>query len=191
PFCYIGMYRINKLSEQYPLEIEWRPFEIHPEIPKEGTYINQLPFPPGYMDRVMMNMQRLAAEDGISLYFAEKLPNSRLALYISEYAKEKGKFDDFHKLVFNAYWKEGRDIGNLSVLLDLAEKAGLDGNQIKKYLKSDKTQKKMSKHLVEIRKLGITGVPAFIIGDKLILGAQPYDIFEEVIRKELTQGECN
>jgi len=80
PFCYIGFYRIEQLKENYDLEIEWRPFEIHPETPKEGAELNSLNFPKEYLDMMIANIKRLADDIGISLKFTEKLPNSRLAL---------------------------------------------------------------------------------------------------------------
>ena len=96
PFCYIGFHRIEKLKEKYPLEIEWKPFELHPEIPREGIITEKLSIPRGYLEIVRANVKRPADEDGITLKFTKKVPNSRLALFFSEFAKIKGKFDEFH-----------------------------------------------------------------------------------------------
>ena len=188
PFCYIGFHRIEKLKEKFELDIEWRPFEIHPETPKEGFFIDSLPFPQGYMEMVFANVARLADEDGLNLKFSDKLPNSRLALYISEFARKKGKFEDFHKLVFDAYWKEGKDIGNLSLLLDLAESIGLNKNEILSYIETDEPSKNLKDSLLELRKYGINGVPTFIIGDRMIVGAQSYEVFTNVIQKVLEEN---
>jgi len=106
PFCYIGFHRIERLKEQYDLDVEWRPFELHPEIPKDGIVTEKLSFPKGYLEMVMANVKRLADQDGIHFKLSDKVPNSQLALLISEFAKKKGKFDEFHKLVFDDYWKE-------------------------------------------------------------------------------------
>ncbi|MFW9999755.1 MAG: DsbA family protein [Candidatus Hodarchaeota archaeon] len=187
PFCYIGYHRIEKLKEEYNLDVEWRPFEIHPETPKRGASIEDLPFPKGYLEMAFANVKRLAEEDGLTLKFAEKLPNSRLALYISEFARKKGKFEKFHKLVLEAYWLEGKDIGDKSLLLDLAESVGLDKNEIEFYLDTDEPYKEVRKSLGELRKYGINGVPSFIIEERLIIGAQPYEIFKEVINEILDE----
>jgi predicted DsbA family dithiol-disulfide isomerase len=187
PFCYIGYHRIEKLKREYDLAVEWRPFEIHPETPKEGAFTEELPFPKGYLEMAFANVKRLADEDGIQLKFSEKLPNSRLALYISEFARNKGRFEEFHKLVLEAYWLEGIDIGDKKFLFDLAESVGLNKKEIEVYLSTDEPFKVLQKSLKELRTWGINGVPSFIIEDSLIVGAQPYEVFKKVIDKILDE----
>ncbi|MFX0044126.1 MAG: DsbA family protein, partial [Candidatus Hodarchaeota archaeon] len=111
PFCYIGYHRLTQLKKEYNLDVEWRPFEIHPETPKGGALTEDLPFPKGYLEMAFANVKGLADEDGLKLKFSGKLPNSRLALYVSEFARKKGKFGEFHKIVLDAYWLDGKDIG--------------------------------------------------------------------------------
>ncbi|MFW9820354.1 MAG: DsbA family protein, partial [Candidatus Thorarchaeota archaeon] len=185
PFCYIGYHRIEQLKKEYNLDVVWKPFEIHPETPKGGALTDELPFPRGYLERAFANVKRLADEDGLKLKFSEKLPNSRLALYISEFARKKGKFEEFHKLVLEAYWLEGKDIGDKNLLLDLAESIGLNKKEIEVYLNTDEPFKILQKTLKELRKYGINGVPTFLFEDKLIIGAQPNEIFIKVINEIL------
>jgi predicted DsbA family dithiol-disulfide isomerase len=185
PFCYIGFYRVEQLKENYNIEVEWRPFEIHPETPKEGTELNNLPFPEEYLDMMKANIKRLADDVGISLKLSDKLPNSRLALYLSEFARKNGKFEEFHKLVFDSYWKEGKDIGDQTLLLALAESVGLNKKEILDYINSEEPKSELTKSLRDLRQYGINGVPTFIIGDKIVVGAQPYDVFKKVIENIL------
>ena len=185
PFCYIGFHRIERLKEQYDLDVEWRPFELHPEIPKDGIVTEKLSFPKGYLEMVMANVKRLADQDGIHFKLSDKVPNSQLALLISEFAKKKGKFDEFHKLVFDDYWKEGKDIGDLSLLLDLAESIGLNKPELMNYIKSDEALNKLKEAKFELRRYGIHGVPTFFIGDRVIIGAQPYEVFQNTIENIL------
>jgi predicted DsbA family dithiol-disulfide isomerase len=187
PFCYIGYHRIEQLKKKYNLDVEWRPFEIHPETPKEGALTDDLPFPEGYLEAAFANVKRLADEDGIPLKFSDKLSNSHLALSISEFVRKKGKFDEFHKLVLEAYWLQGKDIGDKDLLFDIAESIGLDKKEIEEYLETDEPRKALQKSLKEIRSYGINGVPAFIINDKLIFGAQPYETFDRVIKKAIAE----
>ena len=70
PFCYIGYHRIEKLKQQYDLDVEWKPFELHPETPKDGILIEKLPFPRGVFEAFIANVKRLADEDGLTI----KLP---------------------------------------------------------------------------------------------------------------------
>ncbi|MFW9772024.1 MAG: DsbA family protein [Promethearchaeota archaeon] len=187
PFCYIGYHRIQQLKKDYNLDVEWKPFEIHPETPKGGALTEDLPFPKGYLEMAFTNVKRLADEDGLELKFSEKLPNSRLALYISEFARKEGRFEEFHKLVLDAYWLEGKDIGDKNLLLDLAKSVGLNKKEIENYLDTDEPFKAVQQSLKEIRKYGINGVPAFIVEDRLIFGAQPYKVFKEVFNNILDE----
>ncbi|NVM45811.1 MAG: DsbA family oxidoreductase [Candidatus Lokiarchaeota archaeon] len=185
PFCYIGFFRVEQLKANFDIDVEWRPFEIHPETPKEGTELTNLPFPKEYLEMMKENIQKLADDVGVSLNLNDKLPNSRLALYFSEFARKKGKFDAFHKLVFDAYWKDGRDIGDQDLLLSIAESIGFKRSEILEYIDSEEPFEELKKSLKELRKYGVNGVPTFIIGDRIVVGAQPYEVFEKVIRKVL------
>lgn len=185
PFCYIGFYRVEQLKKNYDLDVEWRPFEIHPETPKEGTELASLPFPKEYLEMMKANIKKLADDVGITFKLTDKLPNSRMALYLSEFARKMGKFDEFHKLVFDAYWKDGRDIGDQTLLLSLAESLGFKRNEILEYIDSDEPFNELKKSLKELRKYGINGVPTFIIGESIVVGAQPYEVFEKVVTKAL------
>ena len=187
PFCYIGFYRVEQLKENYDLEVEWRPFEIHPETPKEGMELKNLPFPKEYLEMMKANIKKLADDVGVTFKLTDKLPNSRMALYLSEFARKKGKFDEFHQLIFDSYWKDGKDIGDQALLLDLADSIGFNRNEILEYIDSEEPFKELKKSLRELRKYGINGVPTFIIGDKIVVGAQSYEVFEKVIRKALEE----
>ncbi|MFW9878062.1 MAG: DsbA family protein, partial [Candidatus Thorarchaeota archaeon] len=181
PFCYIGYHRIEQLKKEFNLDVEWKPFEIHPETPKGGAFTQDLSFPKGYLEMAFANVKRLADEDGLTLKFSEKLPNSRIALYMSEFARKKGKFEEFHKLVLESYWLEGKDIGDKNFLLNIAESVGLDKQELENYLDTNEPVETVQQSLKEVRGYGINGVPAFIIEDRLIYGAQPYSVFKEVI----------
>ncbi|KKL71806.1 hypothetical protein LCGC14_2091230 [marine sediment metagenome] len=185
PFCYVGFYRIKKLKEEFDFEVEWRSFELHPETPKSGVLVDNLPFAKEYLEMVMINVKRLADEVGIKFTFSGKLPNSRLALFVSEFARKMGKFNEFHELIFDTYWKDGKDIGDLTLLLDLAGSIGLDKNELLDYIESGEPLNILKKTHSELGNIRITGVPTFIIGDRVIVGAQPYEVFQKVIAEVL------
>ncbi|MFX1456530.1 MAG: DsbA family protein [Promethearchaeota archaeon] len=185
PFCYIGFHRIEKLKEKFNLDVEWEPFELHPETPKEGFNMEGISFPKDYLEMVMTNVKRLAEEDGLTLKFTGTLPNSQLAMYVSEFAKKKDVFDEFHRLVFDAYWLDGKNIGDLSLLLELAESVGLNREDIKTFIESEEPANRLKKNMFELGRRGINGVPTFLIGSQFVIGAQPYEVFEYVIRNEM------
>ncbi len=188
PFCYIGYHRISKMQKKYDFELEWRPFEIHPETPKKGVSLSKLPIPREYLEMVMANVMQLAKEDGLTFKLSDKLPNSRLALFISEFARKKGKYDEFHELVLEKYWKEGKDIGDLSLLLELAESIELNRDEVLAFIETDEPQNKLKEALMELSKRMINGVPTFIIGNRMVVGAQSYETFEKVIKIALADN---
>ena len=66
--------------------------------------------------------------------------------------------------------------------MDLSDSLGFDRSEILEYIDSKEPFNELKKSLSELRKYGINGVPTFIIGDKIVVGAQPYEVFEKVIR---------
>ena len=188
PFCYIGYHRIEKLKGQYNLDVEWKPFELHPETPKEGVPIEKLPFPREAFEMFIANVKKLADEDGLIIKSGGIMSNSRLALYISEYARKKGLFNQFHEIIMKKYWIEGKNIGDLSLLLELAESIGLNRDEILDFIETDEPAKILKASMAELQNYMINGVPTFVIGDsKIVIGAQPYDYFERVINQVLEE----
>lgn len=187
PFCFIGKERVDKLEEEFNADIEWRGFEIHPETPKEGSIIDDLNFDKRYIEMMKDNIMKLANEVRLNIKFPAKISNSRMALEIAEYAKEKGKFKEFHNAIFKAYCQEEKDIGNKEFLFNTAKEVGLNIEELKEYLENGQAKNKLNKYLDEVRKYKITGVPTFIIGDKIIVGAQPYEVLKKAMKEELAK----
>ena len=73
--------------------------------------------------------------------------------------------------------------------MNLAESIGLDKNEILNYIESEEPSNNLKDSLLELRKYGINGVPTFIIGDRMIVGAQSYDVFTNVIQKVLDENK--
>jgi len=112
------------------------------------------------------------------------LANSRKAFEASEFAREQGKYDEFHEGLFYAYFTKVRNIGDEEVIMDVASKTGLDTLALKEALDSGKYLPVLQKTTSEARQLGFSGVPAFVVGGKYsIVGVQPIEVFREAIRK--------
>lgn len=174
---------VEKLKEEFEIEDEWLPFEIHPETPKEGVPMNKI-FPSGAMDRTYINLARIGTPYGLEFNKNELLSNSRLSLQAGEYAKEKGLFKEYHKNIFKAYFSEGKDIGDIQVILDAAESSGIDRNEMLQILNEGKYDKKVSDTQNTAHSYDINSAPTFILDNKyLIVGAQPIENFREAIKK--------
>ena len=111
------------------------------------------------------------------------LSNSRMALEASEYARDLGCFDSFHDHMFQAYFTETRDIGDMDVLLELAQEEGLDTADLRVALLEGRYTARLNEARREGRQLGINAVPTFMVNGKYrIVGAQPLEFFRDRLR---------
>lgn len=112
------------------------------------------------------------------------LSNSRIALEASEYARDMGMFHSFHENMFRAYFTEALDIGSHDVVSGVAKICGLDADSMMEAIQDGRYRIRLVEARKEGRMINLTGVPTFIIDGKYkIIGAQPLDIFKEVISK--------
>lgn len=188
PFCFIGKERVDRLEEKFGIDVEWKGFEIHPETPAGGGDLASLGFDEDRVTAIRSRVRELSEEAGLKLNLPSRISNSRLALQIAEFAREKGRAREYHEAVFRAYWQEGKDIGDRELLFSLATQVGLDSEELDAYLKSGKAADKLKQHLKEVMEYGIDGVPTFVIGNKMVVGAQPYEVLEKVLLEELSNG---
>lgn len=159
------------------------PFELHPEIPSEGRPRNEV-LPAAYMARAQEGVNRMAAAVGLHLSLHERLINSRPTLQAAEFAREQGRFDAMHHELLKAYWDEGLDISEMAVLREVATRAGVDVAVMEAAIRENRFGDYLDARRAEAEDLGINGIPAHVIADRyLVMGAQPYDLFERVMAK--------
>ena len=165
------------------MAVEWVPFELHPEIPPEGRSRDEV-LPPAYRARAEEGVNRLAAQVGLQLRLHDRLINSRPALEAAEFARERGRFEAMHKELFHAYWDDGRNVSDLAVLREVASRAGVDVAGMEQAIAEDRYGDYLDARRAEAEELMINGIPAHVIADRyLVMGAQPYDLFERVMAK--------
>ena len=112
------------------------------------------------------------------------LPNSRLALEASEYAREMGKYESFHENMFRFYFTEAYDIGSIGVITSFATESGLDAGGMMNAISEKRYRPRLTQARQEGEKINLTGVPTFIVNEKhKIVGAQPVEVFKEVFSK--------
>jgi predicted DsbA family dithiol-disulfide isomerase len=186
PFCYIGKVTIDQLQREFAMPVEWRYIEIHPEYPLEGIPRAQLGV--GYYSQAWLHVERMAAERGIEMRPSPILANSSLALIATEYARLRDRFLPFHEAVYRAYWLDGQNIGELRVLLTLAQQVGLDPGGLKAYFQEGNWEQALEAQQRSAAAYHVSGVPTVVIGDEVIVGAQPYDVFRDAVLK--ARGEA-
>ncbi len=175
PFCYIGDRRLARLAEHYDLNVDWRFLEIHPETPPEGMPLSELGYPPEQWRQMMANLSRMAGEEKIPLAEREITTNSRKALLLAEAAKEVGPevFCALNEKLFAAFFGEGRNIGDDAVLRKLADESGVPPDLVERAWGDPAYGETLSAYQAAAAQLGITGVPTFLIGKRILVGAVP------------------
>ena len=122
----------------------------------------------------------VAAECGLTMRRAPLTPNTRLAFEASEFAKDKDLFEPFHKECYRAFWEDGVNLGQISVLQQLGEQVGLDAKEMKERLDMGYYTAQAQAQYDEAISLGVNGIPSFIMGRYFFSGAQPYEVFKQV-----------
>ena len=176
--------RIEKLKTEHGVKVEWVHFPLHPETPAEGQSLEEL-FRGRNVDRKAMHAQMKARMDAEGLPYGERTMtyNSRLAQELGKWADTQPGGEAFHDAMFRAYFVEARDISRPEVLLEIAEQVGLP-----RAAAADVLEKRTFKAAVDAdwklsREYGITGVPTFVAGHRGVVGAQPYEVIERLVKQ--------
>jgi predicted DsbA family dithiol-disulfide isomerase len=190
PWCYVGKKRFERALELRPVEnlqVGWRAFQLNPAMPPEGMDRRQYVAEKfGGMERartVHNGIKRAAAEEGFQFNFKaiEKTPNTIHSHRLIRYAAEFGAQTAVVGAVFDAYFLDGRDIGDIGVLSDIAGEAGLDRDAAATYLESDVDIETILAEDELARRLGVNGVPCFIVNRKYaVSGAQSAEVLVQV-----------
>ena len=163
------------------MDVEWKAFELRPGTPPEGI---PRPFKPDESNELRGHMKESAEAAGLVNMRRQPLtPNCRPAHEVALYAREKGKFDEYHKATFVAFWEESRNIGDPDVLKGILEGCDLDWEEFSSPDSNGQYAQRVEDQLAESCMYGITGVPAFIMDKYLVMGAQPYEVFQQVMEQ--------
>jgi len=191
PWCYIGKANLDRALEtaaSHPFEIEWHPFQLNPEMPEAGMdrrdYLETKFGGKKNAVEVYARIAEAAEAAGLEIDFAaiKRTPNTLNAHRLIHWAGLEGRQTPVVSALFRAYFKEGRDIGDLDVLADIADGAGLDAAMVRKLLHSDADAEDIRARDAWAREKGVTGVPTFIVAQKhAVPGAQPPELWAQVI----------
>jgi predicted DsbA family dithiol-disulfide isomerase len=135
------------------------------------------------MDATRLRLKRVAEELGLPLGDRKMTFNSRLAQELAKWAESQGKGDEFHEAVFRAYFVEGRNIGKEDELAELAQSVALSEQEAKKVLQLRTYMKAVDSDWSQARSMGISAVPTFVLDHQAVVGAQPYEVLEDFLKK--------
>jgi predicted DsbA family dithiol-disulfide isomerase len=190
PWCYVGKIRFEKalsIRPQKNLEVGWRAFQLNPQMPPEGMDRRQYVVEKfGGLERATTihgALIRAGAEEGIEFNFSkiDRTPNTINSHRLVRYAAEQGLQTPVISAIFDAYFLAGKDIGEAEILADIGEEAGLDRHQTLEFLNSDRDTATILAEDDLARRLGVNGVPCFIVNRKYaVSGAQSPEVLVQV-----------
>jgi predicted DsbA family dithiol-disulfide isomerase len=181
PFCYFGEQILKELQEEEGgFSVEWMPFELRPcptpTLKPEDEYLPRI-----WESSVYPMAESLGLE--VQLPTVSPQPYTQLAFEGYQFAKERGKGEEYSNRMFEAFFRENKDIGNIDVLTELARELGLEPLEYRKALESRQYREQHMQALQEAQSYNIRAVPTFQIGRRLYQGVIPKEQLREIIRE--------
>jgi len=201
PWCFIGKRRMERAFDDMPPglrpQVRWRAFMLNPEMPADGMERN------AYLARKFGSGQRAMElydviartgfEEGILFAFGDisRTPSSMNAHRLIRHAGTTARQNEVVRELFDRYFLEGQDIGATDVLIEAAEAASMDGDDVRAFLAGDAERDEVLADHNLAQHIGINGVPCFILdGRYAVSGAQSPDVFKRMIETaKLTAAE--
>jgi predicted DsbA family dithiol-disulfide isomerase len=195
PWCAIGVRGLEeglaRAGDAVEAQVRFHPFELNPDMPPEGRNIVE-----HLGERLGVSADQLAASrETLKAKAAEldfdmatsaqsRIYNTFDAHRLLSWAEPTGKQQALKHALLEAYFSQGENLADSDVLVAAAVKAGLDGDEARAVLASDRFAEDVRQEEYLWQSRGIQGVPAFIFDGKyLVSGAQTPEAFEQVVRK--------
>jgi predicted DsbA family dithiol-disulfide isomerase len=129
----------------------------------------------------MAHLKQVASGLGLPFGDRKMTYNSRLAQEVGKWAESRNKGHEFHNAIFRAYFVDGRNIGNVDVLLEVVESLNLSGEDALKVIQDRIYRQAVDLDWKRSYELRVTAVPAFLINNQGLVGAQKYEVLENLL----------
>ena len=159
-------------------------FPLHPETPQEGRSLEEL-FAGRNVDMEAMytRMKGLMDEEGLPYGQRSHTYNSRLAQELGKWADTQPGGEAIHDALYRAYFVDAVNVGDVDALLTIAGDVGLDVYAAREVLQSRSFSDAVDADWDLSRRYGVTGVPTFVAAQKSVVGAQPYEVLENLLQE--------
>lgn len=195
PFCYLGRRSLEAYQEsrEEELAVHWQPFDLrsHKRGPDgEIDHSVEDGKDDEYFERAKKNVERLQERYGAEeMRNLDDLPedvDSLDAQVASWYVQEEypDQWDAFDEAIFETLWIDGRDIGDVDVIVDIAEGVGLDGDEIREAIADEALRTHITDQFETAQDYGITGVPTFAYDEFMARGAVPPEQLARLVEGE-------
>lgn len=191
PWCYLGVRRMLRTLRQRPdllFDISWRPFLLNPDMPRAGMaqadYVIRKFGGEDRARRLYASITEIGRAEGVQFRFERirRTPSSVNAHRLVRWASGFSRADEVVEALFAAHFTDGRDIGDIGVLAAIAASCGLSPVEARLFLSGDADIDGVHADNLRAHRLGINGVPCFVIGGRhAIAGAQEPEVIERLL----------
>lgn len=176
--------RIEKLRKAHGLRVKWVHFPLHPDTPQEGRSLAELFAGRNYdIPKMQAQMRARMEAEGLPYGTRTMTYNSRLAQELGAWADTQPGGEAIHDALFRAYFVDAKNIGDADVLVEVAKSVGLPADKAREVIEKRTHKDAIDADWEKSRQYGVTGVPTFVIGRNGVVGAQPYEALEELVRQ--------
>jgi predicted DsbA family dithiol-disulfide isomerase len=176
--------RIERLRKEHGVQVKWVHFPLHPETPQAGRSLEDLFAGRGYdIPKMQAQMRARMQAEGLPYGTRTHTYNSRLAQELGSWADTQPGGEAIHDALFKAYFVDAKNIGDPEVLVEIAASVGLPAGQAREVLEKRTHKDAVDADWAKSRQYGVTGVPTFVAGNRGVVGAQPYEVLEELVRQ--------
>jgi predicted DsbA family dithiol-disulfide isomerase len=177
PFCFIAEEgTVPRLLLEFDLELVWHGFELHPGTPKGGMPLGAL-FPGANLKVLHERTKRFAAQFGVTGFEPpDRLQNTRRALAIAEYARSQGKLETYRRAVFDAHWRDSKNLELDADLAEIVETVGLPIDDALAAADDAAYLGIVDERQDDARAHGVTGIPTFFFAEHRVVGCQPFEV---------------
>ncbi len=199
PWCYIGKVKLDRALAQRPehgLDIFWRPYQLNPQMPATGMdrteYLETKFGGPDRARAIYGQIRDAAIAAGLAVDFDKitRTPNTFDAHRLIRWSRSDGYQQAVVDSLFARYFERGEDIGDRSVLMDVAAEVGMDADVLMGLYDADADRDLLTGEEAMAREMGVSGVPTFIVGQKFALsGAQETTAWLDVLDRLSEESE--
>lgn len=199
PFCYIGKrkfeHALDGFNQKDEVEVVYKSFQLDANAPQNTTETMNQMLAKKYgqsveqVEQMQKQVTVQANEVGLDYHLNDaKMTNTLDAHRLIHLAKEKGKMSEMKEQLLKSYFVEGKHVGEIESLVEIAAAVGLDKEEVTSVLASDQYKKEVEADMQEGVQLGVQGVPFFVFNRKYaVSGAQPSNVFSEVLTKVIEE----